>query len=204
MADNGRWFKVWTSILDDPDFQELTLEQIGRWVLLGAMTKFVGDRGELVVNGSARRLAEVLRCEASEIETVVNALPNVHFGPSKRVNGKRAVTWANWRKYQEDSTTAERVKALRAKRRGEESTTGKRKTPVVNPRGSDIPDPPDPSGDSELASLWEGRREGRRDPDPDGLERSGRTSEGRTDRHGRTAYPVRELVAGIATARSAR
>src|SRR5262245_44175171 len=56
MADQGRWFKVWTSILDDPDFQELSLEDVGRWALLGAMTKLVGTSGVLVVNGTGRRL----------------------------------------------------------------------------------------------------------------------------------------------------
>jgi hypothetical protein len=32
MADNGKCFKVWTSILADPNFQALSLDQIGRWV----------------------------------------------------------------------------------------------------------------------------------------------------------------------------
>ena len=73
MADNGRWFKVWTSIFDDPDFQEMTLEEIGRWVLLGAFTKLSGDRGTLVINGTARRLCEVLRCSVDNLPDVINA-----------------------------------------------------------------------------------------------------------------------------------
>ena len=82
MADNGRWFKVWTLDLDDPDFQEMTLEDIGRWVLLGALTKVSGDRGTLVINGTARRLCEVsgvrwITCRTSSMRCLTCHLGHV-------------------------------------------------------------------------------------------------------------------------------
>lgn len=50
-------------------------------------------------------------------------------------NGTLTVTWENWRKYQEDSTMAERGRASRSKRRREESST-KSSTPPVPPRAA--------------------------------------------------------------------
>jgi hypothetical protein len=122
MADNGKWFKVWTSILADPDFQALSLDQIARWVLLGAMTKLVGTRGVLTLppGPPPRHLAELLRCPPADLEGVLNALPNVSVTPSQNRHGARAVTFANWIKYQEDSTMAARAKKSRSKKRRDE------------------------------------------------------------------------------------
>jgi hypothetical protein len=121
MADLLRWFKVWTTILDDPTLQELPLEQIGRWVLLGAMTASVGSHGRLVVAGSGRRICELLRVPTIEAaKDVISDLPNVVFEEGKNRHGEFVVTWKNWTKFQRDSTQAQRAKASRSKRRGEE------------------------------------------------------------------------------------
>ena len=142
MADQKKWFKVWTSILDDPHFQELSLEDIGAWTLLGAMTAKVGNRGTLAVPGSARRLREVVRQhEMKDVEALFRRLPSVLFGEAPDANGDRAVTWKNWRKSQEDSSVAARVSRLRSKRRLEERR-GDENPPVAPPdvagkRGTD-------------------------------------------------------------------
>jgi hypothetical protein len=140
MADQGRWFKVWTSILDDPHFQELALEDIGRWVLLGAMTKFVGTDGVLNFRG-VRRVCEVLRCPRTELQSVIERLPNVSLTVSieegTSVNGEFTVTFKNWTKYQLDSTVAERVKALRYKRRRDKKRKEKNPSPRVPSPGGD-------------------------------------------------------------------
>jgi hypothetical protein len=77
-------------------------------------------------------------------------------------HGKLTVTWKNWIKYQEDSTQAQRGRASRSKRRGEEK---RRESPLVPPRGpefslsdegSDRPensDRPEPPPDSVSAIL---------------------------------------------------
>ena len=65
MGDNLKWFKVWTSITDDPDFLEMTLESISRWVLLGAYIRKHGDNGKISLSNKV--LAHLLRCHETEI-----------------------------------------------------------------------------------------------------------------------------------------
>jgi hypothetical protein len=134
VADQGRWFKVWVSILDDLDFQDLSLEDIGRWTLLGALTKLVGDRGHLPIKGPGRKLCEVLRVDTlDDVKACIARLPNVSFEEGNHDYGARTVTWRNWHKYQVDSTAYERVKRLRSKRRRDEKRRdekrGDEKTP---------------------------------------------------------------------------
>ena len=48
MADQKRWFKVWTSILSDDDFDASipgVLSSVGRFVLLGAYLALHGSNG---------------------------------------------------------------------------------------------------------------------------------------------------------------
>jgi hypothetical protein len=78
LADLLRWFKVWTTITDDPHFQELPLEDVGRWILLGAMTASVGERGILRIVGEARRLRELLRVDSvPALKRALARLPNL-------------------------------------------------------------------------------------------------------------------------------
>lgn len=140
MADLKRWFKVWTSVLDDPHFQELALEDIGRWALLGAMLASVGSKGRLQSPPGARRLREVLRFDTVDaLRTGLRTLPNVLVEEGKNRHGDFVVTMAKWNKYQVDTTQAARAKASRAKRRGEEKreeeTRGEEKSPPVVPHG---------------------------------------------------------------------
>ena len=121
MADQKRWFKVWVSILDDPHFQELSLEDIGRWTLLGAMTAFVGSAGHLASPNGSRRLREVLRVESEKgLREAIERLPSVVIEEGKKRDDELSVTWQNWHKYQKDATAAQRMQSLRSKRRGEE------------------------------------------------------------------------------------
>ena len=121
MADQKRWFKVWTSIVGNARFAEMSLEDIGRWTLLGASTALDGDGGVLGVPGRGRELCRLLRVDTiEEAKVVLDRVFSVRFEEGKNVNGELSVTWKNWKKYQEDSTVAERVKRLRSKRRGEE------------------------------------------------------------------------------------
>jgi hypothetical protein len=138
MADQGRWFKVWTSILDDPHVQELALEDIGRWVLLGAMTKLVGTRGVLTLRG-VRRLSEVLRCPQTELKRVIERFPNVSFEEGTKRDGEFTVTFKNWQKYQVDTTGGQRMKALRSKRRRDKKGSGREKKKLKAPDGFSIP-----------------------------------------------------------------
>jgi hypothetical protein len=173
MADNGRWFKVWTAILGDPDFQGLSFDDRGRWVTLGALTKLSGERGVLQASGPGiAAVARTLGCEPGELVEVLGRLPNLsvtlvekaaHDG-TNRVNGSDGVTltiaWRNWRKYQEDTTAASRMRTLRAKKRREEK---RETTPVVTREEVSRDGAPDPSGGPEglSASDWIGPENGR-------------------------------------------
>ena len=129
MADQKRWFKVWTSILDDPHFQELSLEDIGRWTLVGAMLAGVGSGGRLRSPAGARRLREVLRTDnIGTLKLALSRLPNVHVEEGKCDNGDFTVTMDKWSYYQVDRTVGERVKRLRSKRREEEKREEEKRT----------------------------------------------------------------------------
>ena len=126
MADLKRWFKVWTAILDDPHHVDLSLEDVGRWTRLGAMTALSGKGGRLRVNAPAKRLLQVLETDTlTDAKVVIKRLPNVSIEEGEKDNGEFTVTWRNWTKYQADSTIAARVKRLRRKRRGEEKKIGR-------------------------------------------------------------------------------
>ena len=162
MADLKRWFKVWTSILDDPSHSDLTLDDVGRWARLGAMTALVGNRGQLAIEAPARRLLQLLEVEDLPSAIIaINRLPNVHAEVSKKglVSGKKSVydekcvtylvTWKNWHKYQVDSTVAQRVSVLRSKKRREEK---RREVPPIAPHGGGTASEsmPDSLGQAEI------------------------------------------------------
>ena len=134
MADQKRWFKVWTSIVANAHFAEMSLEDIGRWALLGAATALDGDRGQLEVPGQGKELCRLLRVD--DIDAARHALKRLHsvqFEEGQNRHGDFFVTWNNWNKYQEDSTQAARQKTSRSKRRGEEK---RREDPPVAPLSS--------------------------------------------------------------------
>jgi len=107
MADNKRWFKVWNSILTDPSFLDLSLEQIGRWTLLGVMTAVHGDNGKLTVTKNS--LGIMLRCNSEELKSCLLELPNISIND----NDSFTVIIKNWIKYQKDSGVYLRLKRYR-------------------------------------------------------------------------------------------
>jgi len=121
MADQKKWFKVWTSIVSDDDFDPSRvtgLLSLGRFCILGAYTALHGERG--VVDIMPDTLFRILQTQSIDELREDLALKNVTFEERKNRHGKITVTWAKWIKYQEDSTQAERARASRSKRRGEE------------------------------------------------------------------------------------
>jgi uncharacterized phage protein (TIGR02220 family) len=130
VADQKRWFKVWTSILDNPDFQEMDLQDIGRWVLLGASTALNGDEGRLKVPGSGKHLIHLLRVSTlEEAFAAINRLGNLTIEEGTNGTPTAIVTWRNWNKYQVDSTYVQRQKMSRSKRRREEKRKEEKKNP---------------------------------------------------------------------------
>ena len=156
MADQKRWFKVWTSIVANGRFAEMTLEDIGRWTLLGAATALDGDRGRLEVPGQAKELCRLLRVDdIRAAKDALKRLRSVQFEEGENRHGELSVTWKNWQKYQEDSTQAARQKTSRSKRRGEEK---RREVPPVVPHVASARHarnrPAAPAADPLFASWW--------------------------------------------------
>jgi hypothetical protein len=117
MADQKRWFKVWTSLLVDMDAQ--ANDVIGAWTRLGCRAALVGASG-VVEFDSWAHLARFLNVPDDGAQELMARMRNVSVDEAKTRHGKLTVTFKNWTKYQEDSTQAERARASRAKKRGEE------------------------------------------------------------------------------------
>ena len=83
--------------------------------MLGALTALHGESG--VLETTPKALSTFLRCNGTEIENMLNALKNVSVNAQENRNGTFTVTFDNWKKYQEDSTVAERQKRFRHKQR---------------------------------------------------------------------------------------
>src|SRR3989304_28031 len=114
MADQGRWFKLWVSALDDVPLDTLPMADFGRWAKLGAFTKEQGTDGRLVIAPPARTLCTMLQVSdyATLIETV-RSFP--HLGVT--ITDRHAIViFQNWHKYQIDSS-AERMRTKREKDR---------------------------------------------------------------------------------------
>ena len=121
MADQKKWFKVWTSILSDDDFDCSTQEgrdRLARFVWLGAYSALHGNSGKTDIDKDFL-LSRLGITDLSRL-SVTLACKHVSFEEGKNHHGKTSVTVAKWVKYQQDSTQAERQRASRSKRRGEE------------------------------------------------------------------------------------
>ena len=128
MSDQKKWFKVWTAILSDWRFDPITennLTDLGRFAWLGAYAALHGDSGYFSLP-TAYLLAKLHVTDLLQLNSVT-ALSNISFEESKTHDGETTVTIKKWSKYQEDSTVAERMRALRNKRRGEEKRRDKKR-----------------------------------------------------------------------------
>ena len=151
MADQGQWFKLWCSAVDDPDLSGLSNEDFGRWCKLGMMLKRHGNKGILVVKLPALGLQHLFRVTSyEEVVMILQKFPNCDVTerePNASIsvtvpNRFIIITWLNWSKYQSDNSY-ERVKKYREmkrskKRREEKREEEKRNTPVVPLAGTGL------------------------------------------------------------------
>jgi hypothetical protein len=131
MGDQGRWFKLWVTAPSDDSIQALCPALRWAWAALGCYMKVHGTHGRVVLNGSNTVLAAEMGVPAEHLVETIRALPHVHVEEGKNRYGMFTVTWQNWAKYQEDSTVAQRMVALRSKRRREEKRRDERIPPTV-------------------------------------------------------------------------
>lgn len=139
MGDQLRWWKLWTSALGDPSLEALTLEDWARWARLGALTTTHGDHGRYHACYPARALVATLRVGGHEgssrhgsawcwktLLATLRRLPGlvvVEDGSGK--SRSLTITWTNWRKYQEDSST-QRMRTWRANQRARDGQQASR------------------------------------------------------------------------------
>jgi len=113
MADNKRWFKVWTSILSDPDFDDLPNELIGVWVRLGALIAKHGEKGQITL--SLVQLEKRANIKKDMIKPLNLLLDKINVCIKVHDNSSCSVIMKNWLRYQVDSTGYERLKRYREK-----------------------------------------------------------------------------------------
>jgi len=137
MADQGKWYKLWCSALDDQDLENLSLENWARWVRLGAYIKKHGKGGRLIFKSPATALQNIFRVTSFDgLINIIKVLPNyalniqLEGGKETHLEGKipsshlpSLVTNANvtykikchnWYKYQGDMSV-DRMRKHRAK-----------------------------------------------------------------------------------------
>jgi len=120
MSDQGRWFKLWDSATSDSLIQELPPAMRWAWAAFGVHTKVHGDHGTITIRKSDAVLAAKMGVPLNDLFGVIKVLPNMVFEEQKNRYDELTVTWKNWRKFQVDSTVADRMKTLRSKKRREE------------------------------------------------------------------------------------
>ncbi len=133
MADNLRWWKLWTTAPSDSKILSLTPATRWAWAALGAHTTAQG-------------------VPQDDLRRVLDMLPNVRVEESQKCPGYLAVTWSNWRKYQQDITQSERRRASRLKRRGEEKRGDEKRT---TPKPPALPAKPERMIDLGFAAFWQ-------------------------------------------------
>ena len=122
MADQLRWWKLWTTALDDPDLANLSMEDCWRWAVLGALLRAHGEGGAATWRRPGHALAKAWRTTWRRLPEIARRLPGVDV---KADDETITVSMRNWHKYQEDSS-AQRTRSWRqrqAARDGQSTVT---------------------------------------------------------------------------------
>jgi len=108
VADQKKWFKVWTTLLIDS--LSTKIDDIGRFAVLGCLIATRGENGKLVTD--KKTLQTLLQCK--EISPEFTKMFNVIIEEiGDTCNGNISVTLKNWHKYQVDTTGYERQQRYR-------------------------------------------------------------------------------------------
>ena len=118
MADNKQWFKVWTSMLTDPNLSSLHNQTVGCWLRLCALTAQHGTDGKLTIPQHQLLVTlHISTAPQNEIDQILNELKTLNISMDEEVQ-KGCVTLVtlqivNWAKYQAYSESFERVRKFR-------------------------------------------------------------------------------------------
>lgn len=125
MADNKKWFKVWTSILIDPDFDELDNMTVGVWLRLGALVAFQGKTGKMILpKNQFMKRTGLEKCPESVTQATVTSLKNVNVFVTENGNDNVTIEFKKWSKYQAFSESYDRVKKFREIKKRNALVTG--------------------------------------------------------------------------------
>jgi len=120
VADQKKWFKVWTTLLIDS--LSTKIDDIGRFAVLGCLIASRGENGKLVTDKKTLQL--LLQCK--EISPEFTKMFNVIIEDiGETCNGNISVTLKNWHKYQVDTTGYERQQRFREAKTVTGKVTGK-------------------------------------------------------------------------------
>ncbi len=152
MADQGKWFKLWESALDDQELENLSVHEWFCWARLGTYLKKHGKEGILTIKSPAVALQNLLRLKSYDaIKSVILVLPgySVEEITNETANVTNAtvtlnIKCSNWSKYQGDFST-ERTRRWRAKKTSHVTLQEERRRDVeenrrdVNPLPTSLP-----------------------------------------------------------------
>lgn len=142
MAEQGRWAKIWVQGLRDPDLDNLSIEDFGRWVKVLILTKEQGTKGTLKITEPARTICSMLQVQDfDELIICVKKFPHCNTDIVTIADRYIELTFRNWHKYQVDNSV-ERVRKHRAdvttkKRREEEEKRSKEVGQNVTTKSAD-------------------------------------------------------------------
>lgn len=139
MADQGRWFKLWYTALQDTELVSLGPAGFGRWCMLGAYTKTHGNHGTVTINQDDRVFLAMMDLTPENVTVELQKMPHLDV---LNCNGKITVTFKRWTQYQEDHTVKERVRRHRSKPCNGDKKRREESTPIVPkfPSHLDTPD----------------------------------------------------------------
>ena len=116
MADNMRWFKVWTTLLGDYFLEDISLEDVGRFTLLGCLMAKKGSKGKYEIESDALcKLLNFAKDDENFAKIPENFAKNFNVKIERNDNGSYSVSFKNWHKYQKDSTGYKRLVDWRKK-----------------------------------------------------------------------------------------
>lgn len=128
MADQGKWFKLWCLSLNDPDLENLSLENWARWVRLGVYTKAHGKDGMIRFTPPYSALLRLFQLTSiADAICVIKMFPHCALGersstvsPETNTTVSLEIEFDNWFKYQGDFSS-DRVRSFRDKKRHRET-----------------------------------------------------------------------------------
>lgn len=117
MSDNKKWFKVWAHILTDINFQNMSLEDKGKWLILGALLCQQGESGMIKIYPPAKVICQLFNCnDYDALKCTFTPLFQSNVKVALQADGAMVLIMKNWHKYQRDDSK-DRVRKFRNKKR---------------------------------------------------------------------------------------